>query len=306
MVLFVRGDNMKKTLIVFVAIFGLLILSSCVEQPEEEKEEEIITLSLCEETFENKIISFCDDFDTNGENHFQGIDLSKWAFQEGDGSQYGIPGWGNNEAQFYRKENAFTENGYLHIQALNENFGGKNYTSSRLYTNTLFSQTYGRFEARIKLPLGSGFWPAFWLLPDNVDYGTWAASGEIDIMEAKGRLPFESSGAIHYGGQWPRNTYSYETYTFPEGQSIDQFHVYAIEWTEDKIQWYVNDVLFYETREWFSENGEYPAPFDTNFYLILNLAIGGVFDGGALPSAYLFEEDIYMLVDYVRVFQYFV
>ena len=124
-------------------------------------------------------------------------------------------------------------------------------------------------------------------------------------MEAKGRLPYEASGAIHYGGQWPNNTYSFVTYTFPLGQSINEFHTYAIEWEENVIRWYINYNLFYQTSDWYSENGAYPAPFDTSFYIILNLEVGGTFDGGQLPDASIFNEDVLMQLEYVRVFQYF-
>ena len=295
---------MKKTYNLILLLTFLFVLSSCVTTPEDKLPDEI-EVTICTETFDDKMITFCDDFESAENPNAQGVDLSKWAFQTGDGSQYGIPGWGNNEAQYYREENAFVEGGYLNIQLKNEAFGGKGYTSARLWTNNIFSQTYGRFEASIKLPLGNGLWPAFWLLPDNTTYGTWAANGEIDIMEAKGRLPYEASGAIHYGGQWPNNTYSFGTYTFPSGQSINEFHTYAIEWEENVIRWYINDNLFYQTSDWYSENGAYPAPFDTSFYIILNLAVGGTFDGGQLPDASIFNEDVLMQLEYVRVFQYF-
>ena len=295
---------MKKTYNLILLFTFLFVLSSCVTTPEDNLPDET-EVTICTETFDDKMITFCDDFESAENPNAQGVDLSKWAFQTGDGSQYGIPGWGNNEAQYYREENAFVEGGYLNIQLKNESFGGKGYTSARLWTNNIFSQTYGRFEASIKLPLGNGLWPAFWLLPDNTTYGTWAANGEIDIMEARGRLPYEASGAIHYGGQWPNNTYSSETYTFPSGQSINEFHTYAIEWEENVIRWYINDNLFYQTSDWYSENGAYPAPFDTSFYIILNLAVGGTFDGGQLPDASIFNEDVLMQLEYIRVFQYF-
>ena len=295
---------MKKTYNLILLFTFLLVVSSCVTTPEDNLPDET-EVTICTETFDDKMITFCDDFESAENPNLQGVDLSKWAFQTGDGSQYGIPGWGNNEAQYYREENAFVEGGYLNIQLKYESFGGKGYTSARLWTNNIFSQTYGRFEASIKLPLGNGLWPAFWLLPDNTTYGTWAANGEIDIMEAKGRLPYEASGAIHYGGQWPNNTYSFGTHTFPLGQSINEFHTYAIEWEENVIRWYINDNLFYQTSDWYSENGAYPAPFDTSFYIILNLAVGGTFDGGQLPDASIFNEDVLMQLEYVRVFQYF-
>lgn len=263
-----------------------------------------IESSTCNEEMDGYVITFCDDFtEAVSPNEF-GVDMTKWGYQNGDGTEYGIPGWGNNEAQYYREENSFVENGSLFIEAKLEAYGGKAYTSSKLVTNTKFSQTYGRFEARIKLPVGNGLWPAFWMMPEESVYGGWARSGEIDIMEAKGRFPFESSGAIHYGGTWPNNTYQHGSYTFDQNNGIDQFHVYAVEWTSESITWYVDNDVMWSTSNWYSEGNDFPAPFDQDFFIILNLAIGGNFDGGILPSDQLFDSNVYMEIDYVRVLQY--
>jgi beta-glucanase (GH16 family) len=268
------------------------------------EENNSIKSSTCNEEIDGYVITFCDDFtEAVSPNEF-GVDMTKWGYQNGDGTEYGIPGWGNNEAQYYREENSFVENGSLFIEAKLEAYGGKTYTSSKLVTNTKFSQTYGRFEARIKLPVGNGLWPAFWMMPEESVYGGWARSGEIDIMEAKGRFPFESSGAIHYGGTWPNNTYQHGSYTFDQNNGIDQFHVYAVEWTSESITWYVDNDVMWSTSNWYSEGNDFPAPFDQDFFIILNLAIGGNFDGGILPSDQLFDSNVYMEIDYVRVLQY--
>jgi beta-glucanase (GH16 family) len=266
---------------------------------------EIVNASLnCYTPYDNMTLTFCDDFDNPENPNENGIDLSKWDFQYGNGQLYGIPGWGNNESQYYKKENAFVLDSILHIEGKLENVDGYRYTSSKLYTKDRFSQTYGRFEASISLPLGDGLWPAFWMLPENSPYGSWAASGEIDIMEARGRIASEASGAIHFGGQWPDNTYTYKTYTFPRNTFITDYNLYAIEWREGNIKWFYNDVLFYEVTDWYSTNGAYPAPFNTDFHMILNLAIGGVYDGNILPSDSVFNEKVYMKVDFVRVYQF--
>lgn len=258
--------------------------------------------TVCDDSIEGYEMTFCDDF-LNAENpNAFGVDQTKWRFQTGDGSQYGIPGWGNNELQYYQEENAFVENGLLNIEAKAEAVGGKFYTSARLWTSGLFSQTYGRFEARIKLPVGDGLWPAFWLLPQNDTYGGWAASGEIDIMEARGRLPGEMSAAIHFGGSWPNNTYVSQTYALPNNETINDFQVYAIEWDETSIRWFVDDINYYTVTDWFSEDNPFPAPFDQPFYILLNLAIGGVYDNNIVPPASLFDNEVLMQVDYVRVF----
>lgn len=250
------------------------------------------------------VITWCDEFTGEGENlNDFGVDLDKWGFQIGTGAEYGLTGWGNYEAQYYREENARVEDGRLIIETRKESFGGMDYTSARLWTKPTFHQTYGRFEAKIKLPVGDGLWPAYWMMPQDDVYGGWAASGEIDIMEAKGRYPNQSIGALHFGGSWPNNTHTHQVYHFPSGTSIADFNVYAIEWEEDVIRWYVNDVLIKTSRSWYTEGHDFPAPFDQDFYLLLNLAIGGSFDGGILPPDSLFDEPVLMEIEYVRVYQ---
>ena len=247
------------------------------------------------------VITWCDEFTGNGDHlNAYGVDLNKWGFQLGTGSQYGLNRWGNYEEQYYREENTRVEDGRLIIEARQERFGGMNYTSSRLYTYPTFAQKYGRFEASIKLPAGQGFWPAFWLMPRDSVYGTWAASGEIDIMEARGRIPTQTIGAIHYGGRWPHNTHTAFTYPFPKGYDITDFNQYAIEWEPGIIRWYVNGNLFGTATNWYSSGHDFPAPFDQEFYIILNLAIGGTFDGGRVPESSMLPAT--MEVEYVRVY----
>ena len=149
-------------------------------------------------------MSWQDEFDGTS------VESARWAFDIGTGTQYGLTGWGNNELQYYtnRSQNASVSNGTLKITALKENYGGQSYTSARLKTQGLFSQAGGRFEIRAALPTGQGFWPAIWMMPASDTYGGWAASGEIDIMEARGQQPDRVNGAIHYGGSWPNNTWS--------------------------------------------------------------------------------------------------
>ncbi|GIP18182.1 hypothetical protein J40TS1_38240 [Paenibacillus montaniterrae] len=248
-----------------------------------------------------------DEFDGSGTNLDEnGVDLDKWGYQLGTGAQYGLDGWGNNEQQYYRAENIAVEDGLLKITAKQEQYEGKPYTSGRLFTEPTFSQTYGKFEARIKLPAGEGLWPAFWMMPQDSDYGTWAASGEIDIMEARGRLLNEIGGALHYGRSWPNNKSAAKAYHFPEGEDITDFHIYGIEWEPGEIRWYVDGKLFQTINNWDSwGDGQpakyaFPAPFDKPFYMILNLAVGGNYDGGRTPAAS--ELPAEMLVDYVRVY----
>jgi len=237
------------------------------------------------------------------EDTFEGyeIDSAKWLFQLGTGQSEGLTQWGNNEQQYYMAENATVENGLLTLHARQEQKGGLPYTSARLCTKSLFSQCYGRFEARIRLPKGEGFWPGFWLMPQDEVYGTWAASGEIDIMEAKGRLPGLTYHTIHFGGVWPNNSHVSKSYVLTEG-TVDDFHVYALEWEKGELRWYVDDALAATQRIWNTQGHDYPAPFDQPFFVILNLAVGGNFDQNRMPGSMGGPMEAQMEIDYVRVY----
>jgi beta-glucanase (GH16 family) len=230
------------------------------------------------------------------------INPKNWTFDIGTGPPY--PGWGNNELEYYtsRTNNAYVAGGLLHIVAKRESYNGSSYTSAKLNTLRLFSQTYGRFEFRAKLPQGQGYWPALWMMPRDSVYGGWAASGEIDVMENNGNDPTTVLGTIHFGGQWPNQDQSYgPAFTFPTGDSVTNFHVYALEWTNNAISWYVDNQLYETQTYWWSSGGIYPAPFDQPFYIIMNLAVGGNFVGNPNGNT-VFPGD--MQVDYVRVYDW--
>lgn len=229
------------------------------------------------------------------------LDPEVWFFETGDGSQYGIPGWGNAELQWYLPDNAQLENGILRIEARRENVNGFNYTSARINTRDRFAFRYGRIEGRMKLPGGQGVWPAFWMLAQDSPYGEWAASGEIDIMEA---INLDASGGnqiygtIHFGGEFPANENSGERFS-PSTDVSEEFHVYAVEWDATEIRWYVDDVLYAVRNVWFSTAAPFPAPFDHEFYILLNVAIGGNFPGPPNGDTQL---PVVMEVDWVRVY----
>jgi beta-glucanase (GH16 family) len=240
---------------------------------------------------------FSDEFD--GKNG-SAPSSKNWVHETGNNN-----GWGNNELEYYTDstQNVFLRGGKLIIKALKDHTG--KVTSGRIKTSGKFSMKYGRIDVKAKLPVGTGLWPAIWMMPQNDAYGGWAASGEIDIMENKGRLPGEVSGTLHYGGSWPNNKYSGATYTFPEGESAADFHTYSLEWEPGEIRWYVDGKFYQKQTSWYTrdKNGEqfaYPAPFDQEFYLILNLAFGGNFDGGKNDPSVLPGE---MAVDYVRAYE---
>ena len=238
------------------------------------------------------------------------LDRSNWNIQTGDGSAQGIPGWGNNELQSYRSDNIAVEGGHLIITAREENRDGRNYTSGRINTAGKLDFTYGRVEARIHAPGNQGLWSAFWMLPTDSKYGTWAASGEIDIMEVFSRDPAPfNQAAVHYGMAWPLQAFHYQ-----RNESVDPssgFHEYALEWDANELRWYVDGQHYYTVRNstyWtyyvddatgaFTEGSD-SAPFDQPFHLLLNMAVGGTLGGDPAPGSTPAD----LRVDYVRVYQ---
>ncbi|MEM1116897.1 MAG: glycoside hydrolase family 16 protein [Bacteroidota bacterium] len=227
------------------------------------------------------------------------VDESKWEFQLGDGCP-DLCGWGNAELQSYTAEAASVSDGTLKITARE---AGDAYTSARLRTLGKGDWTYGRFEVKAKLPTGQGLWPAIWLLFSEDTYGGWAASGEIDIMEATGDKPDEVFGTLHYGDEFPGNLFSGEEFSLAAGTFADDFFVFTTEWEEGEIRWYINNVL-YQTQtsdDWFTTGSDNPAaPFDHDFHMILNVAVGGNLPGSPDETT-VFPQT--MEVDYVRVYE---
>jgi beta-glucanase (GH16 family) len=212
-----------------------------------------------------------------------------WVFEIGNGAS----GWGNNELQYYRSQNASVQNGQLVITARQENYGGYNYTSARMKTQGLRSFQYGRIEARIALPSGQGLWPAFWMLGNNINAIGWPACGEIDIMEHVNSSP-DIHGTIH----WQDNNGNYASYGGNTATNVGAYHVYAIEWDQNEIRWYLDGQQYHTVNISNGINGT--SEFHNDFFILLNMAVGGNWpgfsvDNGALPAS--------MLVDYVRVYQ---
>ncbi len=236
------------------------------------------------------------------QDEFEGetLDFSKWEIE------VNAFGGGNQELQIYtdRKENVRVEDGRLIIEARRDHHGiqgtTREYSSGRIRSKRRGDWRYGRFEFRAKLPQGQGLWPAIWLLPSDDKYGGWAASGEIDIVEYKGQEPNQVWGTLHYGGHWPENKHSGSQFQLAQGSFADDFHVFALEWEEGVIRWYVDGQLYQTQTKWDSINGPFPAPFDQEFHLILNLAVGGGFVGAPNPET---KFPAQMEVDYVRVYQ---
>ena len=236
-------------------------------------------------------IVFQDEFDVDGAPNPE-----TWNFDIGTGPNG--DGWGNQELQYYtdRSENVQVQNGFLLITARQEDFNGSGFTSARLTTKVNEEWTFGRFEARMRLPFGQGMWPAFWMLGADIDTNPWPGAGEIDIMEYRGQEPTIVLGSVHGPGYSGGEAIT-KSYEIPNDRFDTGFHVYGIEWGPNFINYYVDDVLYNQITP-ADVPGEWV--FDKPFFILLNLAVGGTFVGS--PNAdTVFPQT--MLVDYVRVYQ---
>lgn len=256
----------------------------------------IVSISMAAYSQCNQLV-WSDEFNGNS------VDLSKWAFQNGDGCP-SMCGWGNGELESYtdNPKNISVANGVLTMTAIRETVGGSSFTASKIRTLGLHSWKYGRFEASMRMPLGRGLWPAFWMLSTN---NQWPTTGEIDIMEYRGDIPKQTNGTLHYGLPWPNNRYDGSAYVHNQNLS-DAFHTYAVEWDENQIKWYFDNTLMKtETKNPNSldpaNNSSIPWPWNTEFYIILNFAVGGGYTGNPTPSQVELTKPTFE-VDYVRVY----
>ncbi len=229
------------------------------------------------------------------------INTNIWTYDIGAG------GWGNNELEYYtsRTNNAYESGGLLHIAAQQESYGGQSFTSARMKTQGLVSWTYGRFEWRVRLPGGNGFWPALWFLGTNITSVSWPGCGEMDVMENDGAALTNVQGSLHSGSD--------ETaiYTFANGDSVTNFHTYVLDWSTNSFLWYVDGHLYEMQTNWSSSVGAYPAPFNKPSFMIMNVAVGGNYlaTNGVSPENNPSISDISkstfpaeMQVDYVRAY----
>ncbi|MBR4758822.1 MAG: family 16 glycosylhydrolase [Lachnospiraceae bacterium] len=233
-------------------------------------------------------------------DEFDGDSLSKddWNYEAHP------KGWVNNEWQEYipSDEYAYLKDGQLIIQPKKE---GNEYFSGRVNTQSRHALKYGRIEASIKVPEGQGFLPAFWMMPENEGfYGQWPKCGEIDIMEVLGNDTKRLYGTLHYGEPHKQQQGSVE---LKDGDFSKEFHEFAIEWEPGQIRWYLDGEQYFETSDWFTKyDGEeekpYPAPFNQEFHVILNVAVGGDWPGDPDDTT-VFDERAAMYVDYVRMYQ---
>ncbi len=256
---------------------GLVIPSSGYQSPE---------------SYEGYNLVWADEF--SGDT----LNLADWTYEIGDGCPNNC-GWGNNELEYYREDNTSLVDGHLVITAKQQNFGDRDYTSSRLITKGKQQFKFGRIDIRAALPKGRGIWPALWMLGSNIDAVGWPACGEIDIMELTGDLPNRILGTIHYGANASQHESNSGT-KYLDGQATfqDEFHVFSINWENNLIE-FLLDGEVYHTITPASLNGA-PYPFNKNQFFIFNVAVGGNWPGSPDASTSFPQH---MIVDYVRVFQ---
>lgn len=219
------------------------------------------------------------------------LDTLVWNFELGNGCPNNC-GWGNNERQVYTKDNHEIKDGFLIINAQKED---SNYSSTRITTAQKKEFQYGRIEARAKVPTGKGIWPAFWMLGSNIKTVGWPKCGEIDILEYVGKEPMTVFTTLHTEDSHGNSINSKKT-TFHGIE--DGFHVYAIDWSKEKIDFFVDNKLVYSFNP--NEKTEKTWPFDQKFFIILNVAIGGNFGGPEVDDS-IFPQQF--IIDYIKVYQ---
>lgn len=265
---------LKKFITPVALLFTAALLAGCSKSSDnlDNKNNPPVVTDTTKKVAPTYSLVWSDEFD--GPN----VDTSKWHFETGGG------GWGNAEQEYYQPDNATVSNGNLVITVKQQSVGGESYTSSRMTTQNKFSQTYGRVEARIKIPVGLGMWPAFWMLGNNINTVSWPTCGEIDIMEH-----INTDSLIHGSLHWNGGNTTQQITSTPSA-----YHIYAVEWDKTEVRFYVDDNL-YDTEPTASV-----AAFQLPFFLILNVAAGGNWPGQTINTSLLPAA---MYVDYVRVYK---
>lgn len=235
-----------------------------------------------EEEFETQFedLAWSDEF--NGD----ALDTETWNYEIGNGTD----GWGNGEVQYYTEDNVSVQDGNLVITARREAESGFDFTSARITTQDNYEFTYGRIEARAKMPAGGGTWPAIWMLGANFDEVGWPETGEIDIMEWVGNEPNRTSSALHLPGNSGGNAVVGDAII---NNATSEFHIYTAEWTEDSITFLLDGEVY------FTFDNDASKPFNKDFFLILNVAMGGGL-GGAIDADF---QESSMEIDYIKVYQ---
>lgn len=228
-----------------------------------------------------------------------GIDNSNWSFENGDGTDFGLPaGWGNNELQLYTdgetnaKISSDDGNSVLELTAVE---AAGNYTSAKIVSKNKFSMRFGRIEVQAKLPQGQGIWPAIWMLGDNIDEVDWPGCGEIDIMELLGNNPSKMYSTVHYVATDNKKGETQGSYALSEGTFSDSYHIFSMEWTPQQMTFFVDGNQMHQV-----QIQEDMKEFQRGFYLIANIAVGGYWPGNP-DNTTTFPQS--MMIDYIRVFE---
>ncbi len=282
---------MIKQLTYLASITAILLCSSCMERSINKS-----TNSADEAMPSGQVGGTGEQLVWSDEFNYEGLpDSTKWSFNTGG------HGWGNNERQFYtdkRKDNVQVQDGKLIIRAIKEEYKNSKFTSARLTTRNKGDWKYGRVEVKAKLPKGRGIWPAIWMMPSRSEYGSWPKSGEIDIMENVGYLPDSVYATVHtdsynhvIGTQRTRGLLITDLST--------AFHVYTLQWKENKISIAIDGEVYFNFDN--NKTGSAAWPFDKEFFLILNIAVGGNWGGKKGVDESIFPQA--MEIDYVRVYQ---
>ena len=281
-----------------VALGAALLTGACATAPNPPAQAPIETPT------EQWTLVWSDEFEGDSGSF---VDTTKWRPDTADGCQMGICGWGNQEKQYYTASTAnisLNGRGQLMITArpapagMSCYYGPCRYTSGKITTRDKFFAEPGMVEARLKLPTGQGLWPAFWMLGEGWPTTPWPQCGELDIMENKGSQPATTSSAIHGPGYSGATPLAHAT-TRSQGPFHEDFHTFAVAWNASQIRFFIDGEMHY----WVSRGDVErfgPWVFDKRFFPILNLAVGGHFDGDPQSDAILPAT---MLVDYVRAYR---
>ena len=235
-------------------------------------------------------LAWADEFDGTK------INTDWWTHEIGNGDN----GWGNNEMEYYTdgEENSRIENGKLVIEARDDSWNGKKYTSARMITKDKKTFGFSRTDIRARLPFGQGIWPALWMLGNNIDEKGWPACGEIDILELVGHQPSTSHATVHWGQDFSNWKYIGDDYMINGEIFNDRFHVFSLVREYNRMWFYVDDILIFDFD--YQDTQGQPYPFNEQFFFIFNVAIGGNWPGSPDETTQFPQR---MEVDYVRVFE---
>ncbi len=284
---------MKYKLLLFLLLVLVFLLPSCNSNEDKEPVSTIIipkTGFQSPDSYPGLNLIWKDEFNNTK------LNMDNWNFQLGNGCP-NLCGWGNNELQYYKKENVSFKDGNLIVTAKNEKTNTNNYSSSRINTQGKFSFHFGRIDIRAVLPAGQGIWPAIWMLGDEIANVGWPASGEIDIMEMIGGSQRENTvhATLHWDNKGSHASLGKE-YTLSKGTFQDEFHVFSIIWNQNNILWLIDNIEYYKIDLTINEMEE----FQGDFHFLINIAVGGNWPGNP-DNTTTFPQ--HLIVDYIRVFQ---